>query len=66
MMLYMFFVSSLSQLSHFGFLRMPTKKGKNWADLSFVDSRVQFLWFCVARMMSLILLKFGLLYAIMC
>ena len=46
--------------------RKCLQKGKNRADLSSVDSRVQLLWFCVARTMSLIFLKFGLLYVIMC
>ena len=41
------------------------RKEKNRGDLSSVDSRVQFLWFWVARTMSLIFLMFGLLYVSM-
>ena len=54
-----FFHQSTSILFSFWIHENTFKNEKNRADL---DSKVQFLWFCVARTISLIFLKLHLLY----
>ena len=54
-----FFHQSTSILFSFWIHENTFKNEKNRADL---DSKVQFLWFCVARTISLIFLKLHILY----